>query len=59
MRNVLDLPFTCHSCQHAFSVPMVDLNKNEPIYCPKCSAVFCLKSEQMKNLAPGRRPVRD
>jgi hypothetical protein len=35
------------------------LDKNEPIYCPKCSAVFRLKSEQMKGLAPGRKPVRD
>jgi DNA-directed RNA polymerase subunit RPC12/RpoP len=59
MRNVLELPFTCRSCQHIFSMPMAELNKNEPIHCPKCSAVFRLKSEQMKSLAPGRRPVRD
>jgi hypothetical protein len=59
MREILQLPFTCHSCQHAFSVRKVDLDKNEPIYCPKCSAMFRLKSEQMKGLAPGRKPVRD
>jgi hypothetical protein len=59
MREILQLPFTCHSCQHAFSVASVDLDKNEPIQCPKCSAVFRLKSEQMKRLAPGRKPVRD
>jgi uncharacterized C2H2 Zn-finger protein len=36
-----------------------ELDKNEPIHCPKCSAVFRLKGEQMKSLAPERRPVRD
>jgi hypothetical protein len=59
MRNVLELPFTCRRCHHAFFVVKAELDKNEPIHCPKCSAVFRLKSEQMKNLAPGRRPVRD
>jgi DNA-directed RNA polymerase subunit RPC12/RpoP len=59
MRTVLELPFTCRRCHHAFFVAKAELDKNEPIHCPKCSAVFRLKSEQMKNLAPGRRPVRD
>jgi hypothetical protein len=59
MPEILQLPFTCHSCQHAFSVPKVDLDKNEPIYCPKYSAMFRLKSEQMKRLSPWRKPVRN
>jgi hypothetical protein len=40
-------------------VVKAELDKNEPIYCPKCSAMFRLKSEQMKNLVPRRRLVRD
>jgi DNA-directed RNA polymerase subunit RPC12/RpoP len=59
MREVLQLPFTCHACQHAFSMAIAELDKAEPIHCPKCSAVFRLKSEQMKRLAPGRKPVKD
>jgi len=59
MREVLQLPFTCHSCHHAFAVPTAELDNNRPIHCPKCSAVFRLKSEQMKNLVPGREPIKD
>ena len=58
MREVLQLSFTCHACQLAFSIAIAELDKNEPIHCPKCSAVFRLKSEQMKHLAPGRKPVK-
>jgi hypothetical protein len=43
----------------SFFVEKTELDKNVPIHCPKCWAVFRLKSEQMKNLPPGRRPVRD
>jgi hypothetical protein len=43
----------------ALSIAIAELDKNEPIHCPKCSAVFRLKSEQMKHLAPGRKPVKD
>ena len=59
MRTVLELPFTCRRCHHAFFMEKTELDKNEPIHCPKCSAVFRLKREQMKSLAPGRRPVRN
>lgn len=59
MREILLLPFTCHSCHHAFSMPKAELDKNGPIYCPKCAALFRLKSQQMKQLAPGRKPVKD
>jgi DNA-directed RNA polymerase subunit RPC12/RpoP len=59
MREFLQLPFTCHNCHHAFSVPKAELDKNRPIHCPKCAAIFRLKSEQMKHLAPGRKPVKD
>jgi uncharacterized C2H2 Zn-finger protein len=38
---------------------IAELDKNEPIHCPKCAAVFRLRSEQMKHLAPGRKPVKD
>lgn len=59
MRVILELPFTCRHCHHAFFVGKAELDKNEPINCPKCSTVFRLKQEQMKHLAPGRKPVRD
>ena len=59
MREILELPFTCHTCHHAFAVPKGELDRNEPIHCPKCGAVFRLKREQMKHLAPGRKPVKD
>jgi hypothetical protein len=47
MREILQLPFTCHSCHHAFSVSKAELDKNGPIHCPKCAALFRLKSQQM------------
>lgn len=59
MREILQLPFTCHTCHHAFSVSKAELDKNGPIHCPKCAAIFRLKSEQMKHLAPGRKMVKD
>jgi uncharacterized Zn-finger protein len=59
MREILQLPFTCHSCHHAFSVPKAELDRNGPVHCPKCAALFRLKRQQMKHLAPGRKPVKD
>ena len=59
LTKVLELPFTYRDCHHAFFVERTELDKNVPIHCPKCSVVIRLNSEQMKNLAPGRRPVRD
>jgi len=59
MREILQLPFTCHSCHHAFAVPKAELDKNRPIHCPKCAAIFRLKRAQMRHLAPGRKPVKD
>lgn len=59
MPESLQLPFTCHACHHVFSVPKAELDDNGPVRCPKCAAVFRLRSEQMKHLAPGRDPVKE
>lgn len=59
MGDKLKLPFTCHGCQENFSLAKDEADQNAPIQCPKCGQVYRLRQEQMKQLAPGRAPVRD
>lgn len=59
MDKVLTLPFTCRGCQENFSLSKDEADRNAPIKCPKCDRVYKLRQEQMKQLAPGRKPVRE
>lgn len=59
MRGTGSIPFTCHGCHTNFSITMEEADRNEPIRCPRCTKVYRLRQEQMKQLAPGRLPVRE
>lgn len=59
MGDKIKLPFTCRGCYENFTLSKVEADRNAPIKCPKCERVYQLRQEQMKQLAPGRAPVRE